>query len=229
MYVDDFLGLAQGNQERLRHIRRCLLHAIDEVYRPVDDQDSIYRNEAASTKKLLKGDALWQTRKLLLGWIVDSAAMTLELPAHRAERLKEILASVEPGQRRTTLRKWHRLVGELRSMQPAIPGAQGIFGPIQEAFRHKSEGRVRLGRDVHHALADFSALADSVASRPTRIFELIPPEEAVVSGCVDACGTGVSGVLFPTAAATLQPSSDGATKQQPIAWWLPFPKTSPKT
>jgi hypothetical protein len=31
VFVDDFIAVAQGNQHRLRTVRRTLMHAIDEV------------------------------------------------------------------------------------------------------------------------------------------------------------------------------------------------------
>jgi hypothetical protein len=35
-------------------------------------------------KKLLLGDACWTTKKKILGWILDTLAMTITLPENRA-------------------------------------------------------------------------------------------------------------------------------------------------
>ena len=56
IFVDDFLGLGQGSRRKLRNMRRNILHAIDLVLDRPDSSDK-RRNEAASIKKLLKGDA----------------------------------------------------------------------------------------------------------------------------------------------------------------------------
>ena len=88
------MGCAQGNEKRLRCIRRILLNAIDGVFRQLDPEDAPSRREAISVKKLLQGDATWSTCKLILGWILDSVAMTLTLPPRRTERLAEILADI---------------------------------------------------------------------------------------------------------------------------------------
>ena len=60
--MDDFIGLAQqgGNSRR---VRRILLHAIDDVLRPLDKDDIVYWREPVFLKKLLNGDCLWGTIK----------------------------------------------------------------------------------------------------------------------------------------------------------------------
>lgn len=54
--VDNFLLLAQTRRNKQR-VMRATLHAIDDVFRPTDSSDPADRNEAASRKKMLKGDA----------------------------------------------------------------------------------------------------------------------------------------------------------------------------
>ena len=36
VFVDDFLGLAQGPRHRRHHVRRTLFHALDKLFRPLD-------------------------------------------------------------------------------------------------------------------------------------------------------------------------------------------------
>ena len=80
VYVDDFILAVQGNKRaRLMHLRK-LLHSIDAVFRPVDDADPATRKHVPSVKKLLKGDAYLSTRKVVLGWLLDTVRQTLELP-----------------------------------------------------------------------------------------------------------------------------------------------------
>lgn len=117
------------------HVRNTLLHAIDSVSHPNDFHDNEYRREPVSLKKLRKGDCSWSTIKVVLGWIINTVSMTVELPMHRQERLGAILSSIPPSQKRIGVKKWHKLLGELRSMSLALPGAKGMFGMLQEALR----------------------------------------------------------------------------------------------
>ena len=167
VFVDDFLGAAQGSKRRLNRVRRILMHAIDDVFRPVDGQDPSHRRAPISISKLMKGDACWTTVKTMLGWILDSVAMTLTLPPRRLQRLAELLESIPTTQKRLSIKKWHKLLGELRSMALALPGARGLFSHLQVAQQSLQHGRSRLHRGFHDAINDFRWLQTELASRPT--------------------------------------------------------------
>ena len=213
VYVDDFLLLAQTLAQQ-RKVLRATLTAIDDVFRPVDSADPRHRKEPASIKKMLKGDASWSTNKRILGWDIDTVTETLHLPPHRHERLIEVLSWISPPNRRLSTRKWHQLLGELRSMAPALPGTRGLFSAMQEALSHGDAHRVRLNHHVYTAASDFRALVNAVHTRPTRLRELVPTPPSDVGAC-DACRIGMGGVWFdvlhPTAA--------------PILWRTRFPAT----
>ena len=61
VFVDDFLGLAQGPRHRRRHLLHTLFHAINKVFCPLDEQDTKQRKEVLLTKKLEAGDCSWST------------------------------------------------------------------------------------------------------------------------------------------------------------------------
>lgn len=216
IYVDDFLGLAQGNKWTRRAIKRVLFHSLDRVFRPLEPDDVPSRQEPASLKKLIKGDGTWTTNKVMLGWEVDTINKTITLPPHRVERLQEILHAIRPDQRYVPTQQWHKLLGELRSMAIALPGAKGLFSILQEAFRHEetSRKRLRLSATLHGFLDDFRALATDISQRPTRIAELVPDTIPATLGACDAAGSGMGGVHFI-------PDAGGVIL--PILWRQEFP------
>ena len=218
VFVDDFVALAQqhGNSRR---VRRTLMHAIDDIFRPLDAFDDAFRREPVSMKKLLQGDCSWGTIKLILGWIIDTVNMTISLPPHRVERLAEILASIPIDQKRTSVRKWHKVLGELRSMSLALPGARHLFSHMQLALSKKIKSRVNLTKGVHDSLEDFRWLLADIKSRPTRIAELVPLL-ASAEGHHDASGKGAGGVWFP--AKHLVPRR--GYKNTPVLWRLEWPQ-----
>ena len=196
IYVDDFILLAQ-TQHHQRRVMRSALHSIDEVFRPLELGDPPHRKEPSSVKKMMQGDAAWSPHKRLLGWDFDTEAMTLNLPPHRLDRLREVLTWIQPPRKRLPTAKWHQLLGELRSMSPALPGTRGLFSTLQDALSKGDRRRVRLNQHVHATAADFSLLVDSLASRPTRLYELVPRAPVAIGSC-DACQRGMGGVwLFP--------------------------------
>ena len=68
----------------------------------------------------------------VLGWLIDTASMTLRLTPRRSMRLQTLLTQDVPRSRqRVTVKDYHRLLGELRSMAIALPGARGLFSALQ--------------------------------------------------------------------------------------------------
>jgi len=81
--------------------------------------------------------------------------MTIHLPRHRQERLAEILASIPPTQKRIGIKKWHKILGELRSMYIALPGSRFLFSQMQHALTTRNGVHVALKKGVHQAVEDF--------------------------------------------------------------------------
>jgi hypothetical protein len=226
VFVDDFVGLCQGTEQQLSSVRRTLLHSLDEVLRALDSADNEHRKEPASTKKLKQGDAHWGTRKLILGWIIDTLLLTLELPQHRKDRLRLLLDDIPASQKRASVKKWQQILGEFRSMSIALPGSRGLFSLLQEALRHQSQGRIRLSQGVHDTLADLRWLANDLSARPTRLYEIIPQPEPELLGAQDASGHGMGGVWFPASRNLLERPVGSAAKPStstgPILWRARF-------
>ncbi|GFH55146.1 hypothetical protein CTEN210_11622 [Chaetoceros tenuissimus] len=220
VFVDDFIALAQtGNRN---YVRDTLLHAIDTVFRPNDFYDSEYRREPVSLKKLRKGDCSWSTIKLVLGWIINTVAMTIELPQHRQERLGAILSSIPSTQKRIGVKKWHKLLGELRSMALALPGARCMFGMMQEALRSLDKrSRISLRKGVHQSIADFQWMLKDISKRPTRIAELVPLLPSAL-GFHDASGEGAGGVWFPSH--TIGSRMKNKNTLHPLLWRYKWPQ-----
>ena len=122
-----------------RHISRT----IDEIFRPNDKYD-ITREEPISLKKLRKGDATWSTKKVILGWAIDTAKQVLTLPEDRKASLLALLDTVPPSASRCSRRCWHKLLGTLRSTVPAIAGAAGMFSRLQHALKKANGQRINL-------------------------------------------------------------------------------------
>ena len=218
VFVDDFIGMCQI-RSNINRVRRILLHAVDSVFRPLDSQD-IHRREPISVSKLRKGDVSWSTIKNILGWIINSVTMTLELPPHRQQRLGEILGSIPLSQKRTSAKKWHKLLGELRSMALALPGARNLFSTLQNALKTSSKTRIALKKGVHDTIQDFRWLHADICNRPTRIAELIPLDPSAM-GYHDAAGIGAGGVWHQTP--ELAPRTNNP-HNKPLLWRYQWPQ-----
>lgn len=98
--------------------------------------------------------------------------------------------------------------GQLRSLVPGIPGAEGQVSAMQAALVAKQHGRVRIDTTVRTQLATFVELLEDT-TRPTHIEELVPGD-AIHLGAVDAAKPGMGGVWFTHAGDAL-------------VWRFPFP------
>ena len=215
VYMDDFIALTQHQRKADRQaMRRTLFATLDQVLRPLDPTDNPCRKEPNSTKKLAKGDSAWGTRKVILGWLIDTVSRTIELPPHRVARLQVILDSVPRHQRRTSRRIWQQLLGELRSMTLAIPGGRGLLSQLQAALTYsptaRPSDRLKLSGPVHDQLDDLRWLARDLSSRPTRWGEAVDSDPAFL-GAVDASADGMGGIWL-----------DAHEKAPPILWRQPF-------
>jgi len=134
VFMDDFISVVQGSQHHCCAMLQQLLQTIDNVFCPLDRQDSFHWKEPISIKKVQTGDTAWSTTKTILGWTLDTKAMTLALPQLCSKHLAELLASIPTTHQCISTLKWHQTLGELHSMALAIPGAHRLFSLLQEAF-----------------------------------------------------------------------------------------------
>ena len=95
IFVDDVLGITQGNKARREIVKRALLHSLNNVLRPLSPTELPTCQDSASLKKMKHGDSTWATQKNLLGWVIDSVRGTIHLPQHRVTRLTTMLQEVE--------------------------------------------------------------------------------------------------------------------------------------
>jgi hypothetical protein len=177
---------------------------------PLTKSSGPNRKETVSIKKLRQGNACWATHKTILGWDFDTVDGTLTLPAHRLDRLYALLDFFPLTRRRVPLLEWHQLLGNLRFMATALPGARGLFSALQDSSRTGDCHRVCLNKLVVDSLADFRGIMDNLRTRPTRFRELVPVGPPVAHGVCDACQCGMGCIWFRPFA-------------PPIVWRAAFP------
>ena len=208
VFMDDFIQLGQGGRNRMNRLRQHLLEAVDQVLAQPDVSPD-KRNEAISLKKLLKGDGAWGTRKIILGWILDTVRQTIELPAHRKATLAGIFTDLAAC-KRVSHKKWQKYLGLLRFVSVAIPGSAGLFSALQLALNRSRGNRIRITTSLRSHIDTFASLAASLASRPTHLAEIVPQDPSYL-GATDAAKPGMGGIYY---------DSSG----QPYVWRCPFPE-----
>ena len=77
--------------------------------------------------------------------------------------------------RRTSAKKWYRLLGILRSVVDILPGGMGLFCHLQNALIEHT-GRIPISERVHNELDDWQRLVHSFSTRKTHMMEVLPPD-----------------------------------------------------
>jgi hypothetical protein len=207
VYIDDFmLAVQRPHHVRLMH---SLLHHLHSVFRDPSDSP---RRAVVSESKVKKGDATFSTEKIMLGWHVDTHRMTVHLPAHRVQRLSDILQTALTS-RYTTRIKWQKLLGELHSMVPAIHSSRYLFSILHHHLAQHTSRRKRLTRVTRQALLDWKTLLLQLGSTPMHISHLVPQAPHVLAA-TDASKDGMGGFWLPT---------NLTTGDTPCAWRYQWP------
>jgi hypothetical protein len=126
----------------------------------------------------------------MLSWIIDTVAETVELPDHRTKRFSSLLNELL-ALRCISIKRWKKVLGELRSMVLAIPGGRCLFSTLYVALGDpSSDSRIKINRPIRDALLDLQSLAQDLSGRHTCIGELVDTLPVAYS-TADACGTGM--------------------------------------
>ena len=114
-----------------------------------------FAGSRSPSKSYEKGDCSWSTAKPVRGWIIGTKATTIHLPPHHVEHLAEVLASIPITQKRTSVKTWHKVLGELQLMTLALPGPRNLFSQMQHVLTNKTKIWIALNMGVHKAFDDF--------------------------------------------------------------------------
>jgi hypothetical protein len=213
VYVDDFLAacVEDSSGKLLQKTARATLHAIHSVFPSPAATGTPDAKDPISEKKMLKGDGRWDTRKEILGYLLDGVARTVQLPPDRADDLLKEVRSILKKQR-VPLKRFRSIAGRLQHAARILPLARAFFTPINKALRGLPSfvGLSRHG-EVRHALIDIAAVIRDLASRPTHVSELVQGPLAHIGYC-DASAFGAGGVWF-----------GGVTKMEPFVWRVEWP------
>ena len=98
----------------------------------------------------------------------------LHLPSRQEDKVAATLAGIPRKTRTTSLRKWRKLFGLLRSITPAVAGSRIIFTQVQHALKRAAGRHIYPTTDVHDVLKAWRKLVCSLAIRPTHILKLEP-------------------------------------------------------
>ena len=214
VYIDDFIALIHTTDKaEITRLTRSLLHAITDIFPPPEITGSSM-GPAISEKKLI-AEGTWETRKEILGWVLDGIARTIELPTKKCDK---ILAELRTARRSKTLKvtDLRKIQGKLQFASIGLPVGKPLLGPmdliIAKAVAAK-RSHIRNTDLVTTYFRNWAGLLHLMRSRPTHVRELTPRHRPQYRGLVDASKWGVGGVWFP-----------GSDPLAPFVWFFEWPE-----
>ena len=123
----------------------------------------------------MQGDRDCATTKDILGWIVNTNEGTLRPSPKRMANLETHL-DIPPSQRQIYTKKLERLIGKLRSVHLAVPGAVGHFYNLQKSLTadhhaHRATAYVTTG--FHSDLCFWRGLCADMPTHPTYLEKIV--------------------------------------------------------
>ena len=119
--------------------------------------------DSASVKKLVAGEGGWTCVKEVMGWILETETGKVTPPESKLTELLT-LVDIPATQRKMGRKDLECLVGKVRSMHLAVPGAVAHLFHIQRALNQEGKERAWLSPAFHRKLAAWKALALQAAS-----------------------------------------------------------------
>ena len=197
VFVNDFIGCTDDlSSTHLTKLSRAMFHGIHSVFPP----PSITKHKGGdpiSEKKLDNLDGLWSQTKEILGWIINGANYTINLPDLKVEKVVKTLKKLSRS-RRVSLLEFQKIPGTLLHAAIGIPGGRGLFTQIWSAMANHKNGWVTITKNIKAVFSDFRWLFQQIANSPINVAQIVAslPE---LHGYTDSCKLAAGGVwILPT-------------------------------
>ena len=189
-YVDDFITATNdGRHPHLQKLSRAMLHGIHAIF-PPPETTGHSGHDSIAHKKLVAGDGVWNTRKEILGWEIDGANYTIQLPAKKSSDICALTKKCLK-QREVPIGLFRKLAGKLQHASFAIPNGRALFTPFDMAMRDDPK-QVVIDAALRQCLIDWRFLVQCLSNRPTHTQQLVAGAPHFI-GYTDACKLSAGG------------------------------------
>jgi len=211
VFVDDFMQGLAGDPDRPERraqqlwVARAVLHGIHAVFPPPDILSHAGGKDSVSLKKLIKGDALFKLREVLLGFLFSGGTgpqRTIAIPPGKYEKyIYRLRRALDQKSHWITFSEFQKIHGKLQHVSVAVPCLRGLMTPLNMVLSRKpSTVGLRVGGTLRATFEIFATLLEDAQAHPSHITEIVPPDLPHHHGTTDASGVGAGGVWLPCTA-----------------------------
>ena len=190
---------SQKSEQHLRHLTRGILQGIESKF-----------PEGISIKKL-EQEGIWNVKKELLGWMFNGIERTIQLPAEKLNKLATMITTALR-QGCITHKNLQKLHGKLRHVNIAMPWANGLLSPGNEALgKDVRIHNIKPKNMMRQTLEESLVMARIVSKEPTKAALSVPKKTDVII-FTDASIEGICGIIY---------CAHGT--HSPLVFRMPFP------
>ena len=157
-YVDDLTTVVLDILGWAERARNAIALAIHTIFRPVNAEDPISRDDVISVRKLLAEGKLEEI-KVVLGWIIDTRRFLIKLTDDKADRwlidIRELKNKIKENVPITTT-EWESLIGKCNTVAYIVKAGKFFLSRFRYRLRlsrrqgchNKAKGYERESRDL---------------------------------------------------------------------------------
>jgi hypothetical protein len=188
VFVDDFMnGIAippgdlRGREMVRQWVGRATLHAIHAAFPPLKVTGHERRKDSVSLKKCLKGDARFETDKVMLGFLLQGGThrnRLVGLPEDKAIRYRDtIQEALDRPRNFISFNAFEQLHGKLQHALIALPAMRGYMTPLNKILgRSPTTVGLARGSETREVLEQFVFMITLSYERPSHISDLVSPD-----------------------------------------------------
>ena len=157
-YIDDLISIALDTPKATSRGRHAISLALHTIFRPVNKDDPIPRDDVLSIRKLLAESRL-EEQKTVLGWVIDTHSFRISLPEEKAQRwmidINETLTKIRTKSPIKT-KEWQSLLGKLNNASYIFREGRFFLSRLRyelhlselKGMKGHSKGSTRVEKDL---------------------------------------------------------------------------------
>jgi len=190
-YIDDCLSVSIDELDRVKKSQEAPPLIINSIFRPVDPNEPISRDDNISAKKLA-GEGQPSERKTMLGWLIDTRIMRVFLPLDKAMEWTMDISDLLT-KNTVNLKEMEKLVGRLNHVGHILPIGRYFLNRLRHLMsRCERYGKQQMQKWERNDLEFWKEMLDHASNTGVSTNNMV--HTRVTTHLVtDACEHGLGG------------------------------------
>jgi len=195
-YIDDCLSITTDEGDNVKKSQEAPPLIINSIFRPIDKDDPISRDDNISAKKLA-GEGQPSEKKVMLGWQIDTRQMRIFLPMDKAVDWSTNISSILKNNT-VNQKQMETLVGRLNHVGHILPMGRYFLNRLRHLMaRCEKYGKQQMQKWEREDLVFWLELLEHASNTGVSTNNLTYTE-VTTNLVTDACEHGLGGLNLST-------------------------------